>query len=94
MPQFEEAQQSQNVQQQKKEKKEKKTVKRIGGVKAARARLLENVHSFQGIKKFVNKGLNAHQTAAAARTRVQPILSAIADLEAAMRESSNDSTSN
>ena len=93
MPQFEEAQQSQNVQQ--KEKKEKKKiVKRIGGVKAAKARLLENVHSFQGIKKFVNKGLDAHQTAAAARARVQPILSAIADLEAAMRESSNDSTSN
>ena len=63
-------------------------------VKAAKARLLENVNSFQGVKKLVKKGLSPHQTAAEARARVQPLLSAITDLEAAIRESPNDSTSN
>ena len=86
--QAEPAQQPTNVQQQ----KEKQPAKRVGGVKAAQSRLMHHVHTFQGVKKLVKKGLSPHQAAAEARARVQPILSAIADLEAAMSESSNNST--
>ena len=73
-------------------KRREQATKQTRIVRAAKSRLMQNCHQFEGVKELMKKDLKATLMLAEARTRVQPILSAMADLEAAMQKSSDNGT--